>query len=192
MLLAGYLDSHPEMDVVFSDGFICDAVGRPLMRLTEQRPYIETGFILEPVLASSSLVSVPVCTMTRHSAIQANGARFDRALVIGPDYDFWIQMARFSHFGYLDELTCKYRVHQSNITRTSGLKKRKTDLMHGRLKILNSDWFSQISVPVRHLIFYDLLITLLWRTRGTILGANGCLSGLTGCPASGLVATGCG
>jgi hypothetical protein len=99
--------------------------------------------------------------LTRCSSIERCGARFDEELVIGPDWDFWIQLARQARFGYLDKLTCMYRVHLTNITRTSGLGKRRRDLVYGRMKVLNSDWFQRLSATTQWQLFYQLLVELL-------------------------------
>jgi len=159
--LGEFLDRYPEYDVVFSDGHICDEQETISGRLSEIRPGIHTGSILEPLVLTAGVITVPVCTMTRRSSIESHGARFDEKLVIGPDWDFWIQLARSSQFGYLDKLTCMYRVHQTNITRTSGLRKRTDDLVYGRMKVMNSDWFLQLSTTTRRQFFYQLLVRLL-------------------------------
>jgi hypothetical protein len=101
--------------------------------------------------------------MTRRATIEARQVRFDTSLVIGPDWDFWIQLARTAQFGYLDKLTCMYRVHEANITRRSGRAKRTEDLVRGRLKVMHSDWFGDLSLPTRRAFFYHLLIGLAGR-----------------------------
>lgn len=159
--LAGHLDANPQVDVVFSDGFFCDEQARVLMRLSEHRPGPYTGEILEPLVLSASVIVGVIGTMTRRATIEISGARFDPALVIGPDWDFWIQLARYARFDYLDRLTCMYRVHQTNITRTSGVARRKADLVRGRLKVMNSPWFEDLSPSTRREFFYYLLVDLL-------------------------------
>ena len=159
--LAAYLDAHPAVDVVLSDGYFCDERGRPLMRLSEHRPGPYTGDILEPLVLNPSVISGIICTMTRRAAIERADVRFDPALVIGPDWDFWIHLARHARFGYLDKLTCMYRIHQINVTRTSGHKRRRDDLVRGRVKVMNSSWFADLSIPTRREFFYNLLVGLL-------------------------------
>ena len=159
--LAAFLDVQRRYDVAFSDGYICNEKGEELTRLTEHRPGILTGDILEPLVLSAGVVTVPVCTMTRRDAIELHGIRFDKNLVIGPDWDFWIQLARHVQFGYLDEVTCMYRIHLSNITRKSGQKRRNDDLVYGRMKVMSSTWFNALSVPTRYRFFYQFLIELL-------------------------------
>lgn len=159
--LSKFLDEHQDYDVVFSDGYICNEHASKLMRLTEIRSGVHTGNILEPLVLSSTVITVPICTMTRRSAIQDNDIQFDQNLVIGTDWDFWIQLARFVRFGYLDQPTCMYRIHQSNITRTTGLQRRKLNLTLGRLKVMKTGWFSGLSITTRKAFFYQLLIEIL-------------------------------
>src|SRR5829696_2546414 len=155
--LASFLDTNPQYDVVFSDGQICDEHDHPLMTLSEVRPGIYTGKILDKVVISSSVVTVPVCTMTRRSKIKEHSVRFDPNLVIGPDWDFWIQLAVHVNFGYLDKSTCKYRIHTNNISRTTASEKRKKDQIRRRVKIMNAEWFGKLSFDTRELFFLDLL-----------------------------------
>jgi glycosyltransferase involved in cell wall biosynthesis len=159
--LSAFLDSHPQYDVVYSDGQICDEQDRFLMTLTEVRPGIYTGKILEKVVISSSVVTVPVCTMTRQSKILEHCVRFDPNLVIGPDWDFWIQLAVHVNFGYLNKITCKYRIHTANISRTTASEKRKKDQIYRRMKIMNAEWFDRLSSGTQELFFLDLLTNTL-------------------------------
>ncbi len=159
--MSDYLDAHPEADALFSDGYFCDESDRPLGRLSDVRPGPFTGIILEPLVLNAAVIAGIICTMTRGTAIKDSGVRFDPALVIGPDWDFWIQLARTARFGHLNRLTCMYRVHQNNITVTSGTTRRRMDLVRGRLKVMNAAWFAELSLPTRSQFLRDLLIGLL-------------------------------
>jgi glycosyltransferase involved in cell wall biosynthesis len=159
--MSAFLAAHPEFDALFSDGYLCDENERILSRLTEHRSGLYTGNILEPLVLTADVITVPVCTLTRRTVIQQHQVEFDEQLVIGPDWDFWIRLARYARFGYLDKPTCMYRVHLTNITRTSGAQKRQKDLVYGRLKVLNAEWFPELSLPTRQKFFYTLLIDLL-------------------------------
>lgn len=158
--LSSFLDQHPEYGVVYSNGHICNDAGNVLMSLTEIRPGIFTGNVLEQIVLASNLVTVPVCTMTRRADICDHSIQFDRDLVIGPDWDFWTQLAVHIEFGYLDRITCRYRVHASNITRKIDSKKRRRDQIFGRFKVMNSDWFDHLSTGTRVQFFTNLLVDL--------------------------------
>ncbi|CAG0937500.1 Putative glycosyltransferase EpsH [Thermoflexales bacterium] len=159
--MSAFLAAQPEYDALFSDGYLCDENERILSRLTEHRSGIYTGNILEALVLTADVLTVPVCTLTRRAVIQQHQVEFDEQLVIGPDWDFWIRLARYARFGYLDKPTCLYRVHLTNITRTSGAQKRQKDLVYGRLKVLNAEWFPELSLPTRQKFFYALLNDLL-------------------------------
>jgi glycosyltransferase involved in cell wall biosynthesis len=155
------LMAHPEWDVVFSDGYVCDQTGEVLSRLTEHRPGIHTGDILEPLVLMAGVITSSGCTMLRLEVVTRHNIRFDPSLMIGPDWDFFIQVARFAKFGYLDRVTCRYRIHQTNVTLTSGWERRREDLIRNRMKVLSSEWFPALSLPTRRRFFWDLLIGLL-------------------------------
>ena len=159
--MSGFLTAHPEYDALFSNGYLCDENEQILSQLTDHRSGIHTGNILEPLVLTADVLTVPVCTLTRRAVIQQHHVEFDEKLVIGPDWDFWIRLARYAHFGYLETLTCMYRVHLTNITRTSGAQKRRKDLLYGRMKVLNADWFTELSLSTRQQFFYGLLVDLL-------------------------------
>lgn len=160
--LSSYLDAHPAFDVVFSDGYVCDHEGNQLMRLTEVRPEIYTGDILNSLVITPSVITVPVCTMTRISIVREHDIFFDEENnLIGTDWDFWIHLAVHAKFGYLDKLTCKYRIHDTNITRTTKSEKRKKDDLYRRMKIMNAEWFDGLSSGTREWFFFDLLSDIL-------------------------------
>lgn len=159
--LGDYLDEHAAIDVVISDGWYCDGECTRLMKLSEHRPGPCTGNILESLVLSASVIAATICTMARNETIKEHRVRFDPKLVIGPDWDFWIQLARFAQFGCLDSFTCLYRIHGSNITQTAGRNRRTSDLLYGRLKILHSDWFHALSLPTRRAFLHQLLVGLM-------------------------------
>jgi len=159
--MSSFLLTHPEYDALFSNGYLCDEDEQILSQLTDHRSGIYTGNILEPLVITADVLTVPVCTLTRRAVIQQHQIEFDEQLVIGPDWDFWIRLARYARFGYLDKPTCMYRVHLTNITRTSGAQKRRRDLVYGRMKVVNADWFPELSLPTRQRFFYALLVDLL-------------------------------
>lgn len=159
--MVDFLSARQDFDVVYSDGIMCDSGKRPIMNLTEIRPAIHEGWVLEEVVLSPSIITVPVCTLSRHVPIVKHRIRFDAALAPSEDYDFWIQLAQHCRFGYLDKLTCKYRIHNANITKTTGSQRRRQALVQGRMKILNSAWFPELSTDTQRAFFYNLLVELL-------------------------------
>jgi glycosyltransferase involved in cell wall biosynthesis len=160
-LLSEFLDQHTDFGVVFSNGYISDENGNTLCSLSDIRPGIFTGNILEPLILDPTVISVPVNTMARRLIINENNIRFDTELTYGTDWDFWIHLARITKFGYLDKLTCIYRVHGSNMTKSASRSGRKEELAKDRLKILETSWFEELSVSTRQKFFFILLMDLL-------------------------------
>ena len=157
--LVDFLHEHPKVDVVFSDGYFGDEHGQFTMRLSEHRPGLHTGDILEPLVLSPSVISGIICTMSRRAFFKANNIFFDEDLVIGEDWDFWIQVAaRHARFDYMDRPTCVYRVHQTNTTRTANDRQRRADLVSGRFKVVRAPWFGELSLTTQREFYYQLLI----------------------------------
>lgn len=159
--LSYFLGIHPEYDIVYSDGIICDQDRRHLMLLSEHRPGIYTGNILEQVVLSSSVIGIPICTLTRRVVIERFGLCFDTELNVGSDSYFWVQAARHAQFGYLAKATCMYRIHQKNISRTTTRGARQETHYLARKKIMQSEWFNELSLATRLQFFHYLLTTLL-------------------------------
>jgi glycosyltransferase involved in cell wall biosynthesis len=160
-VLSEYLELHPGVDVVYSDGYFCNEQAAPLMKLSEHRPVTPIGDILESVVTTPSIIIAIHCAMTRRKVIECSRLQFDRNLTPSEDWDFWIQLARYAQFGYLDKPTCVYRVHETNITKATPSKNRREDLVQGRLKTMQSDWFQDLSTPTKQQFFYNLIIQLL-------------------------------
>ena len=156
--LTKFLNGHPEYDSVYSDGYLIDEKGGSYGRINEFRPGNYTGNILDFVVITNQIIVAVNCTLTRKSVIEKIGARFDPNLVIGPDWDFWIQIASAGKFGYLDQKTCKYRVHQTNISRTTSMDKRRRDYIYNRRKAMRQPWFSNLAITTRRTFFSILLM----------------------------------
>jgi glycosyltransferase involved in cell wall biosynthesis len=156
-----YLDEHPEYSVVVSNGNFCDTNGEILGCISDLRPQTYVGNILEPLILNPSVVSVPVGTMTRSSVVKHYGLQFDPNIGYGTDWDFWIRLGRHVQFGYLDKLTFMYRVHGTNMTQAISRQKLKRDWTYGRIKILDSDWFQELSAPTQFNFFRMLLLNLM-------------------------------
>lgn len=159
--LAEYLDTHPECDIVYSDGIMCDQDKRPLMTLSEHRPGSYTGRVLEQLVLSNSVIAVPICTLTRKTLLDAHRLRFDHELDSLEDSYFWVEAARYAYFGYLDRVTSIYRIHQTNISLTTDHKARAERELVAQSKILQSTYFPGLSLPTRVQFIYRLLTTTL-------------------------------
>ncbi|NIW46464.1 MAG: hypothetical protein GWN30_17410, partial [Gammaproteobacteria bacterium] len=119
------------------------------------------GNLFEELVRASDVFGPPSCVVLRREPITRRSLRYDPRIVIGPDWDFFIQYAEDTTFGYVDEKTCLYRVHQTNISVSVGLKKRAQYLALCREKAIKTSSFSECSLDTRIFVFYDLLVHLL-------------------------------
>jgi glycosyltransferase involved in cell wall biosynthesis len=156
-----YLQTHPNCDGVYTDGYYCNANGQRLKTLSSRRRGPFTGHIFEAAVTASDIFGPPVCVVLRRAAIIQSNLRFDEDITIGPDWVFFITYAAVAQFGYLDQYTCLYRVHQTNITARIELQRRARELAKCRIRVIKMDSFQACSVETRAMVFYDLLVNLL-------------------------------
>ncbi len=155
-----FLQDTPSVDGVYTDGHYCDSEGNPTALLSSQRRGPFQGWLFEELVLASDVFGPPTCVVLRQEAIAQRQLRFDPAIVIGPDWDFFTRCAEVARFGYLDQRTCLYRVHQTNITVRTDLRKRADSLAQCRQKAIKLQSFATCTPHTRVAVFYDLLINL--------------------------------
>lgn len=155
-----FLDTHAEFGVIFSDGYFCDSQGNRGIRLTEIRPGIYTGNILEHIILNPAVITVPVCTAFRNEIVKQHDVRFDPEVGYGTDWDFWTRLAVHVQYGYLDTATCLYRVHDTNMTRSATVLKRKSDHIKGRMKVFQAEWFASLPGDARRRFLQGMIVEL--------------------------------
>ncbi len=156
-----YLQAHPEHDGVYTDGYYCDSNGTLLQTLSSRRRGPFVGRVFEEVVRGSDVFGPPMCVVLRTNLITQHQLTFDPEIVIGPDWDFFMHYADLAQFGYLGHDTCRYRVHQTNITVLTGLRRRAVDTAKCRSKAVKMANFKTCSLDVRLNVFYELLVNLL-------------------------------
>ena len=156
-----YLEQNPDKDAVYTDGFHIDSDGRQLQSLASRRRGPFEGWIFEEVVRASDVFGPPICVVLRRSLVEKYQLRYDTRIVIGPDWDFFTRYSEHARFGYLDQQTCLYRVHLTNITVLTGLDKRARYLAICRMNAIQLNSFQRCSVETRTYVFYDLLVNLL-------------------------------
>lgn len=157
----GYLSTHEHVDGVYTDGYHIDLNENLLQTLSSRRRGPFEGNLFEEVLSGSDVFGPPVCVVLRTSLIEQYGLKFDENIVIGPDWDFFIKYAESANFSYIDQITCLYRLHTSNITIRTGLEKRALELSKCRINAIKMKNFRKCSTMTQVSVFYDLLINLL-------------------------------
>lgn len=160
-LTTAYLAAHPEHDGVYTDGYHCDDQGGHLSTLSSRRRGPFEGWLFEQLVAASDVFGPPLCLVLRRRPIVEHGLAFDPAIVIGPDWDFTTRFAHDAQFGYIDQPTGCYRVHQANITNRVGLDRRALYMAACREKAIRLPKFAACSLATRRAAFYELLVDLL-------------------------------
>jgi glycosyltransferase involved in cell wall biosynthesis len=161
LLMVEYLSSHPDVQGVYSDGFHIDSTGRQLAKLSARRRGPFQGSLFEQLVRASDVFGPPICVVVRREAIVKLDLRFDERIVIGPDWDFFIHFAEHFRFGYINDPTCLYRIHDTNISLSARSTIRVESLILCREKAIILPGFSQCSHETRSYLFYDLCINLL-------------------------------
>ncbi len=155
------LQENPTLDGVYTDGIYIDQDGQEMNTLSSTRRGPFTGNLCEALVRASDVFGPPICVIIRRSALLEMHSQFDTRIVIGPDWDFFIHFCETTQFTYLDRVLCRYRVHQSNITLTTGSAKRRESLAICREKAIQLASFPRFSLATREYVFYDLLVNLL-------------------------------
>ena len=160
-VMVDQLTSSPGWDGVYSDGYHVDQDGNILQTLSSRRsgPYV--GRVYEELVRVPNVFGPPLCVVLRSSNIARDNLSFDEDIIIGPDWDFFIQYADLAQFGYIDQPTCLYRVHLDNITVRTGLDRRALDFARCRMKAIKMPSFRECSLLTQTWVFYDLLINNL-------------------------------
>jgi glycosyltransferase involved in cell wall biosynthesis len=160
---SAYLDARPDVDVVYTDGYFCDADGQNLSRIASARPVHRPENILEDLVTSNVILACH-SAMVRRAALDTVGPPyFDPELRGTEDADLWVRLAAHGcTFAYLDVLTCRYRIHASNASRydpsSPAYWRRRESVKRCRFKILQGDFFPSLGVEARERFFYSLLL----------------------------------
>ena len=141
--------------VVYSDGYFCDRHGNPVARLSDYRTENATGAVIgyllvEPVLNASN------CAMVSRSIIVENGIRYEDSMICAEDWAFWAMVAGQTEFAYNPDITCKYRIHDSN---TTFQHKQQCEMAKAMLRMrhLRSPFFDSVPMAKRIVFFYQVL-----------------------------------
>jgi glycosyltransferase involved in cell wall biosynthesis len=156
-----YLSTHPEKDAVYTDGYHINQHGKKLKSLSSRRRGPFEGRIFEDVVRASDVFGPPLCVVLKRGIISDNNLEYDTRIVIGPDWDFFTKYSDLALFGYIDQQTCLYRVHETNISLQVDLEKRAEYLAICRENAIKMESFQKCSELTRKEVFYDLLVNLL-------------------------------
>jgi len=160
-----HLHANPEHGAVYTDGYYIDSQGNYLQTLSSNRRGPFKGDIFEEVVRASDVFGPPGSVVVRSNLVRENALRFDTDLIVGTDWDFLTRVSKLTKFGYVDEKTYLYRIHDQNVTvvtsNKSNLQRRFQSLARVRSKAIKADRFRSCSLETRTAVFYDLLVELL-------------------------------
>jgi glycosyltransferase involved in cell wall biosynthesis len=106
--LVAFLESHPEVGLVYADYRVIDAEGTVVTDVTVEPP---------PALATHNCVGF--CRLYRRAAYEAVG-EYDPAQRLAEDYDYWLRVAQRFPIGVLHETLYLRRQHSDSLTARFG------------------------------------------------------------------------
>lgn len=155
-----FLQAHPALHGVYTDGYYINPEGRRLDSLSSQRRGPFTGWVFPEIVRASDMFGPPLCLLLRADLVFAHDLAFDTRIVIGPDWDFTTKYCEWAQFGHLPDHTVLYRVHQTNITVQVDLRRRAGYLALCRENAVHLERFGECPLDVQTAVFYDLLVNL--------------------------------
>jgi len=121
---AGYLDQHPEVDVVYTDMY-CTTPNSGTM-LVKYQP-------LDPFRLLQRCCVCRITVMHRRACLEEVGL-FNEQLTGSDDWDMWVRMSERCRMAHIDQALSEYRIHGANISFTR--PKRMDHCRWARLVIL--------------------------------------------------------
>jgi glycosyltransferase involved in cell wall biosynthesis len=142
-----FLDQHPHIDIVYSDGFLIiqNPDGKEQHILFSKSRYLNKNLASPEkslrLLALKNAFPLHAAMLRSSVARQLNG--FDDTRTLSPlaDWDFWYRAAQNYNFFYQDEVLVLYRVIDTSISRNIDNLQRATHYLEDKIEA--SDAFVQ-------------------------------------------------
>lgn len=152
------MQQNPEVDVVYSDGYVADGEGNLLEPLSNYRqaPFGDT---LDSWVVASPVVGVH-SAMIRRGPLERLHGPFDEQMLGYEDWDLFIRLKALGcRFLYVPESTCCYRFHGDNKSAPQSRlsEERRQSLIRNRTKVLGAPWFDSLWLPARYQFFLSFL-----------------------------------
>jgi glycosyltransferase involved in cell wall biosynthesis len=158
--LSGVLDSNPECDVGYSDGYVVDDNGARWATLSDYsaRPFVDS---LETFVANNPLGVGSA--IFRRAALEGIDGPFDSQMVGYEDWDMMVRLkASGCNFCFIPSFSYCYRIHGRNKSapKSSLAERRRLSLVRSRQKVMDASWFESLSMPTKY-AFFDNLLTII-------------------------------
>lgn len=154
-VLAGYLDSHPDVGMVFCDRTLIDCDDKPLPMYLDDRirryvPHRLGVRQLRPDEADTPFMSffgysiaVPSLTLLRRSVFVAAGGWDEHLGPIYDDTDMWLRVTLGNRAHYVPQRLLRRRLHPNQLTRArSGDQRRREAARTFERKWAAASWLS--------------------------------------------------
>lgn len=112
-----YLDSMPEIGLVYTDYSLIDAIGKVTKRIYQEPP----EFL--PIRDC-----VGACFLYRAELARALGG-YDETMFLVEDYDYWLRLGLITKFFHIPESLYFYRTHEHSLTATRQQEIGKAKMM---------------------------------------------------------------
>ena len=157
-----FLQTHPDVDVAYGDGYYTDARGRRLSRLSDERPPVSPHRLLE-VMVLHNLPIAPHAAIVRRRALDRlqGPPWFDETLRGAEDADFWLRLAAAgASFAEHSAPVCLYRLHDENASspRHPLWNRRWRSMQRFKCKTYRADFFATLPLATRVEFIRQLLV----------------------------------
>jgi glycosyltransferase involved in cell wall biosynthesis len=111
---AAFLESHPDVDVVYSDVMLIDSFENRMLKFSEWKRYLPAEGNVFFSLTLNNLAP-PHAFMFRRECLTA-GIQFDETMRHHEDHEFWLRIAENHSFAYIDLPLAEYHYHEGMTT----------------------------------------------------------------------------
>lgn len=156
------LDTRLDLGAVYCDGWYCSEAGTPVLRLSEYRPANPEGDIYDDLTVTCFFgTGAPV--MIRRTCLEAPPIRYDEAIAMVQDWDFYVRVAEVARFGYVPKIGMWYRLHATNMTMSMSERRKQESFVRFKRKVMDSPRFAAVAPEFKYLFFHNLLLQDLRR-----------------------------
>jgi glycosyltransferase involved in cell wall biosynthesis len=152
-LQATFLDQNPNVDIVYSDGYVFRINGKGLQ---ERQLFSACGKLIKSLGAPVESLRIlvvqnafpPIAAMVRLRCIREIGGFDDeKSLLTMEDWDLWYRLAMNHEFAYLDAVVALYR--NLPTSKSKSRSRRKTAVPYLESKMERSPGFATLSTRAR-------------------------------------------
>lgn len=162
------LESDPEVSLVYSDIITVDKNGKQVVNenLDLVRNRYRSGYLFTDLLAGNF---INTCTAVVRRDKLPEGIHDANKYWYCYDYWLWLRIAARGKIHFIDKATSAYRIHESNVSKTTEFKdKRKSFYLYYDVIEAFSRTNSRILTVVERRIILRKLISLFRQSYGTI------------------------